>query len=47
MDSIGKDVEKVTKDIYTAEEKEVKKLHQEKQEGYSDKLVKLKVRVNK
>jgi hypothetical protein len=37
----------VIKDLYTAEEKEVKKLHQEKQEAYGDKLVKMKVRVNK
>ena len=47
MDSIQRDIEKINKDIYSAEQADLKKLHEEKKKEYSDQLLKLKRRSNK
>jgi hypothetical protein len=47
VEGISRDIEKVIKDIYKAEETDLKKLHEEKREVYTDRLVKLKVKANK
>ena len=47
MDSIQRDIEKINKDIYAAEQADLKKLHEEKKKEYSDQLLKLKRRSNK
>ena len=47
VEGIQRDIEKVIKDIYKAEEMDLKKLHEEKREVYTDRLVKLKVKANK
>ena len=45
--SIENDIEKVNKDIRSAEKNDLKKLPKEKADYYSEKLVKLKVKVTK
>ena len=47
VEGITRDIEKVIKDIYKAEETDLKKLHDEKREIYTDRLVKIKVKANK
>lgn len=45
--SIENDVAKVNKDIKTAEKNDLKKLHEDKAAVYNERLVKLKVKINK
>ena len=47
VEGIQRDIDKVVKDIYKVEESDLKKLHEEKREIYTDRLVKLKVKANK
>ncbi len=47
IEGIQRDVEKCVKDLYKAEETDLKKMHEEKRELYTDRLVKLKVKINK
>jgi len=44
---IERDIEKVVKELYRCEEKDLKKMTEEKREEYGDRLVKLKLRTNK
>lgn len=47
MRSIENDLEKVNKDIKVAEKSDIKRMHEEKRNEYEEKLLKLKVKVNK
>jgi len=47
LKSIENDIFKINKDLKTAETQDIKRMHEDKKKEYTEKLLKLKRRVNK